>query len=111
MFGVFAIEEPSSPVPALYATLDATKIPIQNPNKKVITQLNVKVGAPMKADVVVVKVEPGEVVEAGQVLNLFIIYVFVVCLFVVCLVFVILKLGRRSCFFFLWCTCNFFQFS
>ena len=45
-----------------------------------ITQLNVKVGAPMKADVVVVKVEPGEVVEAGQVLNLFIIYLFVVCL-------------------------------
>ena len=39
----------------------------------------------MKADVVVVKVEPGEVVEAGQVLNLFIIYVFVVCLFVCCL--------------------------
>ena len=33
----------------------------------------------MKADVVVVKVEPGEVVEAGQVLNLFIIYVLVVC--------------------------------
>ena len=49
--------------------------------------MNVKVGAPMKADVVVVKVEPGEVVEAGQVFNLFIIYVFVVCLFV-CLLFV-----------------------
>ena len=66
----------------------------------------------MKADVVVVKVEPGEVVEAGQVLNLFIIYVLDVCLlFVVCLVFVLLKLGRRSCFCFLWCTCNFFQFS
>ena len=47
--------------------------------------MNVKVGAPMKADVVVVKVEPGEVVEAGQVLNLFIIYVFVVGLFVCCL--------------------------
>ena len=42
----------------------------------------------MKADVVVVKVEPGEVVEAGQVF-LLVIYVFVVCLVVV-----ILKLGR-----------------
>ena len=64
----------------------------------------------MKADVVVVKVEPGEVVEAGQVIKL--VYYLSVCLFfVVCLVFVILKLGRRSCFCFLWCTCNFFQFS
>ena len=50
--------------------------------------MNVKVGAPMKADVVVVKVEPGEVVEAGQVLNLIIIYLFVVCCLFVCLLFV-----------------------
>ena len=46
----------------------------------------------MKADVVVVKVEPGEVVEAGQVLNLLLsmclllvqflfVYLLVVCLF------------------------------
>ena len=51
-----------------------------------ITQLNVKVGAPMKADVVVVKVEPGEVVEAGQVFKL-VYYLSVCCLFV-CLLFV-----------------------
>ena len=39
----------------------------------------------MKADVVVVKVEPGEVVEAGQVLNLLLsMCLFFVCLFVVC---------------------------
>ena len=36
----------------------------------------------MKADVVVVKVEPGEVVEAGQVLKLFF------CLLSMCLLFV-----------------------
>ena len=56
-----------------------------------ITQLNVKVGAPMKADVVVVKVEPGEVVEAGQVFKL-VYYLYVCCLFV-CLLFVCCLFG------------------
>ena len=50
----------------------------------------------MKADVVVVKVEPGEVVEAGQVLNLLLsMYLFFVCLFVCCLlVFLVVEAGQ-----------------
>ena len=50
----------------------------------------------MKADVVVVKVEPGEVVEAGQVLNLLLsMYLFFVCLFVVCWFFWWSRLDRQ----------------